>query len=74
MNLINTFTCKNCNKVERMYATEGALPKGWLEITIKANQAGDMHTTFDHDHLCSQKCMRETLFIMESYACLLAEV
>jgi hypothetical protein len=74
MNLINTFECKNCNKVVRQYATEGNLPKGWIELTINANEAGDWYTTFDKAHLCSQKCLRETLFVMESYAHLLAEV
>jgi len=74
VNLINSYICKNCNKVERVYTTTGELPKGWIELSIKANQAGDWYTTFDKEHFCSQKCMRETLFIMESYAHILAEV
>ena len=74
MNLINTFTCTNCHKVEKLYTTQGDLPRGWIELTIKANQAGDVvYPTFDKAHLCSYKCLRETMYVMESYVCLLAE-
>lgn len=74
LNLLNSYVCKNCNKTERVYTTAGELPKGWIELSIKANNAGDWYTTFDKEHVCSQKCMREILFTMESYAHLLAEV